>query len=89
MTMQTANGGTEKMIGCVEYLELEVGRVKTYAYAFVVQLALYCLLLGRSWQKGVKLGKIEQTDSSMEVEISDPGEEGKRVVVLTRERMSE
>ena len=49
MTMQTANGGKEEMQGCVEYLELKVGGVKTYAYAFVVQIVLYQLLLGRPW----------------------------------------
>ena len=59
MTMQTANGGKKEMQGCVEYLELEVGGVKTYAHAFVVQIAPYRLLLGRLWQKGVKLEKIE------------------------------
>jgi len=59
MTMQTANGGKEELQGCVEYLELEVGGVKTYAHAFVVQSAPYRLLLGRPWQKSVKLGKIE------------------------------
>jgi len=73
----------------VEYLELEVGGVKTCAHAFVVQLAPYRLLLGRPWQKGVKLGKIEKADRSVEVEISDPGESGKRVVVSTRERRGE
>ena len=87
MTMQMANGGKEEMQGCVEYLELEVGGVKTYAHAFVVQSAPYRLLLGRLWQKGVKLGKIERADGSMEVEISDPGEGRKQVVVPTRERM--
>ena len=45
--VQTANGGKEELQGCVEYLELEVGGVKTYAYVFVVQSALYQLLLGR------------------------------------------
>jgi len=89
MTIQTANERKEEMQGCVEYLELEVGGVKTYAHAFVVQLAPYQLLLGRLWQKGVKLGKIERADGSMEVEISDPGEGGKRVVVPTRERRGE
>lgn len=59
MTMQTANGGKEEMLGCVEYLELEVGGVKTYAHAYVIQRALFRLLLGRPWQKGVKLGKVE------------------------------
>ena len=57
--MQTANGGKEKLQGCVEYLKLEVGGVKTYAYAFVMQSAPYWLLLGRLWQKGMKLGKIK------------------------------
>jgi len=89
ITMQTADGGKEEMQGCVEYLELEVGGVKTYAHAFVVQSAPYQLLLGRPWQKGVKLGKIERVDGSVEVEILDPKEEMRRVVVLTRERIGE
>jgi len=89
MTIQTATGGKEEMQGCVEYLKLEVGGVKTYTHAFVVQIALYWLLLGRSWQKGVKLGKIEQVNRSVEVEILDPGEEGKQVVVPTREQIGE
>ena len=41
MTMQTANGEKEGMLGCVEYLELEVEGVRTYAHAFVVQSAPY------------------------------------------------
>jgi len=54
-------------------LELEVKRVKIYAHAFVVWSVLYWLLLGRSWQKEVKLEKIKKENGSMEVEISDPG----------------
>jgi len=87
MMIQTANGGKKKLQGCVEYLELEVGEVKTYAHAFVVQSALYQLLLGRLWQKGVKLGKIERVDGSMEVEISDLGDKRRRVLVPTKERV--
>jgi len=89
MTMQTANRGKEELQGCVEYLELQVGGIKTYAYAFVVQLAPYQLLLGRSWQKGMKLGKIEQADGSMEVEILDPGDERRWVLVPTKERVGD
>ena len=75
------------MLGCVEYLELEVEGVRTYTHAFVMQSAPYRLLLGRPWQKGVKLGKIERVDSSVEVEISDPKEEMRQVIVPTRERI--
>jgi len=89
MTMQIANGGKEELQGCVEYLELEVGGVKTYAYAFVVQSVPYRLLLGRLWQKGIKLGKIEQADGSIEVEISDLGDERRWVLVPTRERVGD
>jgi len=70
-------------------LELEVKRVKIYAHAFVVWSALYWLLLGRSWQKGVKLEKIKRENGSMEIEISDPGKGRKRVVVPTRKRIEE
>lgn len=87
LTMQTANGEKEEIQDCVEYLELKVGEVKIYAHAFVVQSAPYWLLLERSWQKGVKLEKIEQENGSMEVEILDPGEGRKQVVVPTRERI--
>jgi len=89
MTMQMANGGKEEMQGCVEYLELEVEGVKMYAHAFLVQSAPYQLLLGRLWQKGMKLGKIKRVDGSVEVEILDPKEEMRRVVVPTRERIGE
>ena len=85
--MQTANGEKEELQGCVEYLELEVGGVKTYTHIFVVQSAPYRLLLGRPWQKGVKLGKIERADGSMKVEISDLGNERKRVLVPTKKRV--
>ena len=37
----------------------------------------------------MKLGKIKQADGSVEVEISDPEEGGKQVVVPTRERRDE
>ena len=72
------------MQGYVEYLELEIEGVKIYAHAFVVQIALYWLLLGRPWQKEVKLRKIKWVDRSMEVEILDLGKEGKWVVVPIR-----
>jgi len=45
--MQIANGGKEELPGYVEYLELEVEGVKTYAHVFVVQSAPYWLSLGR------------------------------------------
>jgi len=75
--MQTANSEKKELQGYVEYLELEVEGVRTYTHAFVMQLVPYQLLLGRSWQKGVKLEKIEQENSSVEIKISDPGESRK------------
>lgn len=39
MSMQTANLGEEEMEGCVEYLELEVRGIRTWAHAFVVEKA--------------------------------------------------
>jgi len=41
MTMQTTNGGKKGMLGCVEYLELEVKKVRTYVHTFVVQSTPY------------------------------------------------
>lgn len=54
----------------------------------MVQRAPYHLLLGRLWQKGVKLEKVEWEDGTMDVEITDPGEEGWKVVV-TKEQMGQ
>ena len=63
--------------------------VKTYVHAFVVWSAPYWLLLGRFWQKGVKLEKIKRENGSIEVKISDPGKGRKQVVVPTRKRIEE
>jgi len=41
ITMQITNRGKKEIQGYVEYLELKVREVKTYAHAFVVQIALY------------------------------------------------
>lgn len=37
------------MLGYVEYLELEVGRIKMYIHIFVVKRTPFRLLLGRPW----------------------------------------
>ncbi|KAF8802583.1 hypothetical protein BYT27DRAFT_7060660, partial [Phlegmacium glaucopus] len=86
MTMQVANNVKEGLEGCVEFLEIDVGGVKTYAHAFVVTSAPYRLLLGRPWQKGVRLGKIEKENGEVDVVVTDPVDKERRVVILTRER---
>ncbi|KIK32962.1 hypothetical protein CY34DRAFT_42394, partial [Suillus luteus UH-Slu-Lm8-n1] len=50
MHMQTANGGSQEMAGCLEMLEIDVEGIKTWAHAYVVPDAPYRLLLGRPWQ---------------------------------------
>ncbi|KAF8816293.1 hypothetical protein BYT27DRAFT_7277147 [Phlegmacium glaucopus] len=72
MTMQVANNVKEGLKGCAEFLEIDVGGIKTYAHVFVVDSAPYRLLLGRPWQKGVKLGKIEKDNGEVDVVITDP-----------------
>ncbi|KAJ8580870.1 hypothetical protein M405DRAFT_887778, partial [Rhizopogon salebrosus TDB-379] len=71
MRMQTANGGSQDMAGCVEMLEIDVEGIKTWAHAYVVPDAPYRLLLGRPWQRLVRLGKIE-TPNAVQVTIHDP-----------------
>ena len=61
--------------------------MKTYTYAFAVQSAPYWLLLGRPWQKSMKLGKIKRANDSIEVEILDLGDERRWVLVPTKERV--
>lgn len=89
MVMQTANRGKEDLEGCVEYLEVDVGGIKTYTHAFVVQTAPYRLLLGRPWQKGVRLGKVDNGDGTLDMVVTDPVDERWKVVVPTRERRDE
>ncbi|KAJ8582376.1 hypothetical protein M405DRAFT_750358, partial [Rhizopogon salebrosus TDB-379] len=71
MRMQTANGGSQDMGGCVEMLEIDVDGIKTWAHAYVVPDAPYRLLLGRPWQRLVRLSK-EETDDAVQVTIHDP-----------------
>lgn len=71
MKMQTANGGAQEMGGCVEMLEIEVEGIKSWAHAYVVPDAPYRLLLGRPWQKLVRLSKVEDTDK-VQITIQDP-----------------
>ncbi|KAF8798515.1 hypothetical protein BYT27DRAFT_7069148, partial [Phlegmacium glaucopus] len=69
MMMQVANNIKEGLNGCAAFLEIDVGGIKTYAHTFVVDSAPYCLLLGRPWQKGVRLGKIEKDNGEVDVVI--------------------
>jgi hypothetical protein len=71
MRMQTANGGAQDMGGCVEMLEIDVEGIKTWAHAYVVPDAPYRLLLGRPWQRLVKLSK-EETNDQVLITIRDP-----------------
>ncbi|KAG2739334.1 hypothetical protein P692DRAFT_20682473, partial [Suillus brevipes Sb2] len=71
MRMQTANGGSQEMAGCLEMLEIDVEGIKTWAHAYVVPEAPYHLLLGRLWQRLVRLSKAEDTDG-VHVSVHDP-----------------
>ncbi|OAX31428.1 hypothetical protein K503DRAFT_673463, partial [Rhizopogon vinicolor AM-OR11-026] len=71
MRMQTANGGSQEMSGCLEMLKINVDGIKTWAHAYVVPDAPYCLLLGRPWQHLVKLSKTK-TMNSVDITIHDP-----------------
>ncbi|KAG2335643.1 hypothetical protein BDR05DRAFT_855710, partial [Suillus weaverae] len=71
MRMQTANGGSQEMAGCLEMLEIDVAGIKTWAHVYVVPDAPYRLLLGRPWQRLVRLSKAEDTDN-VHVSVHDP-----------------
>jgi hypothetical protein len=71
MRMQTANGGSQDMGGCVEMLEIDIEGIKTWAHAYVVPDAPYRLLLGRPWQRLVRLSKTETLDD-VHVTVHDP-----------------
>ncbi|KAF9472290.1 hypothetical protein BDN70DRAFT_818863, partial [Pholiota conissans] len=72
MVMETANGGKEAMAGCAEYLKIEVGGIQTYAHAFIVPHAPFRLLLGRPWQRNVRLQRNERPDGGVDVTVHDP-----------------
>ncbi|OAX30861.1 hypothetical protein K503DRAFT_704715 [Rhizopogon vinicolor AM-OR11-026] len=50
MCMQTANGSSQDMSGCLEMLEIDVDGIKTWAHAYIIADAPYHLLLGHPWQ---------------------------------------
>ena len=71
MRMQTANGGIQEMPGCIEMLEVNVEEMKTWVHAFVIPDAPYCILLGRPWQRHVRLKK-DEDDDDVHITICDP-----------------
>lgn len=71
MRMQTANGSSQEMAGCLEMLEIEVEGIKTWVHAYIVPDAPYRLLLGRPWQKLVRLSKSEDANN-VHITITDP-----------------
>jgi hypothetical protein len=87
MRMQTANGGSQEMEGCMEMLEIEVDGIRTWAHAYVVPDAPYRLLLGRPWQRLVRLSKDEDTDG-IYVSLRDPTNPTNTRRVSTTPRLS-
>lgn len=87
LKMQTANGGTQLMHGCVEMLEIEVAGIRTWAHAYVIPNAPYRLLLGRPWQRLVRLSKTE-TPNGVLVTVHDPVDSNAVRDVLTTPRPS-
>lgn len=73
------------MHGCVEMLEIDVDGIKTWAHAYVVPDAPYRLLLGRPWQRLVRLERHE-TDSDVYVTVHDPLDLLKRRTIPTVRR---
>ncbi|OAX31889.1 hypothetical protein K503DRAFT_702977, partial [Rhizopogon vinicolor AM-OR11-026] len=71
MRMQTPNGSSQDMSGCLEMLEIDVDGIKTWAHAYVIANAPYRLLLGRPWQRLVRLSKSETADM-VYVTVHDP-----------------
>ncbi|KAJ3822722.1 hypothetical protein EV361DRAFT_798315, partial [Lentinula raphanica] len=55
-------GEVLETLGCVEQLEISVDGFRTWAHVFVVRAVPHCaIILGRPWQKAVKMEKIEDT----------------------------
>ncbi|KAG1819623.1 uncharacterized protein BJ212DRAFT_1267955 [Suillus subaureus] len=71
MCMQTANGSSQEMAGCLEMLEIEVEGIKSWAHVYVIPEAPYCLLLGCPWQKLIHLSKYKDVDN-VYITIQDP-----------------
>ena len=63
--MQTANSGIQHMPGCLKMLEIDVDGLKTWVHAFVIPDAPYRLLLGRPWQRLIRLKRIAPSSSSI------------------------
>ncbi|KAG1902002.1 uncharacterized protein F5891DRAFT_1187029 [Suillus fuscotomentosus] len=85
MRMQTANGSSQEMAGCLEMLEIDVEGIKTWAHAYIVPEAPYCLLLGRPWQCLVCLSKTKDTDN-VHVSVHDPRDPNNSQTIKTTPR---
>ncbi|KAG2743038.1 hypothetical protein P692DRAFT_201724217, partial [Suillus brevipes Sb2] len=85
MRMQTANGGSQELAGCLEMLEIDVEGIKTWAHAYVVPDAPYRLLLGQPWQHLVRLSKTEDING-VHITVHDPTDFSKVRTVATTPR---
>lgn len=85
--METANGSSEAVNGCVEMLEIRVGDVRSWAHAYVVPHAPYRLSLGRPWQQHVRLCKVEHDSGDVAVTLRDPTNHAVQGTSLTTPRV--
>ncbi|KAF6743207.1 hypothetical protein DFP72DRAFT_785030, partial [Ephemerocybe angulata] len=72
LVMEAANGSRETMKGCVEWLEVGVGGLQTWAHAFVVENAPFDLLLGLPWQHSVQMRLEMKEGGKVDVVVHDP-----------------
>ncbi|KAJ3743846.1 hypothetical protein EV360DRAFT_57648, partial [Lentinula raphanica] len=57
-------------LGCLEYLEIAVEGYRTWGHVFVVKDIPYDMILGRPWQRSLKLSK-EEDATTVRIMIHD------------------
>ncbi|KAJ3964375.1 hypothetical protein EV361DRAFT_768232, partial [Lentinula raphanica] len=63
-------GEVVSALGCLEFLEIAVDGYRTWGHVFVVRDIPYDMILGRPWQRSLRLSK-EEDVSSVRITICD------------------
>jgi hypothetical protein len=84
--MEGANGTTNWMVGCTEYLTMQVGGVLCKVHTHIVEDTPFKLLLGRPFGRAVSSTIEDLPNGDVKVSIRDPTNPGHRIHIPMRPR---
>jgi hypothetical protein len=86
LEMEVANSATNWMLGCVEYLTLQIGDIPFKVHAHVIEDAPFQVLLGHPFQRIVLSILEDRPDGHVDLTIHDPHDCARRLTVTAHER---